>query len=276
ASLHQIRDLRSLLGPHRGHDKLAQRLAAQSCRTHQSGHTLASDTDAVRVRELRVDHRRAIGLAREPVDRGDLPRQCQILSLASAHRPIEPRVVPTPRDLKQPAHHPHRMGGLVHLHEPEERFEGPLSVANQAAAFARISRSSLSLRFSRRSWMSSSRSALVSPPSPLPASRAARRIHKPIVQAVGPNSFASEVAERPERCSSTIWRLNSGVYRVVVFAIVNPPNLTLRCPRKRVNSTYGCDSDHALWAQRASTRLTDRDGLDGLVSKTAHTTSVVL
>jgi hypothetical protein len=41
------------------------------------------------------------------------------------------------------------VGGLVHLHEPEERFDGPLSVANQAAAFERISRP-----------------ALVSPPSP--------------------------------------------------------------------------------------------------------------
>ena len=70
--------------------------------------------------------------------------------------------------------------------------------------------------------LSSSRSALVKPPSPLPASRAACLTHKPIVQAVGPNSFASDVADRPERCSSTIWRLNSAVYRVVVFAIVNP------------------------------------------------------
>jgi hypothetical protein len=42
------------------------------------------------------------------------------------------------------------------LLEPEGRFEGVLSVANQAAAFDRISRSSLSLRFSRRNRMSSS------------------------------------------------------------------------------------------------------------------------
>ena len=37
----------------------------------------------------------------------------------------------------------HRMGGLIRPHESEERFEVLPSVANQAAAFARISRSSL-------------------------------------------------------------------------------------------------------------------------------------
>jgi hypothetical protein len=30
---------------------------------------------------------------------------------------------------------PHRAGGLVSLHEPEQRFEGPLYAGNQAAVF---------------------------------------------------------------------------------------------------------------------------------------------
>ncbi len=105
------------------------------------------------------------------MDRTDLARQLQIPSSPQAHRPFRPGVEPAPRHVQQSAHHPHRVGGLVHLHEPEERFKGALSVANQAAAFQRISRSSFRRRFSRRSRVSSSRSALVSPPSPLSTSR---------------------------------------------------------------------------------------------------------
>ena len=47
----------------------------------------------------------------------------------------------TDLDVRALADAHHRMGGLVHLHEPEERFEVPLSVANQAAAFFNMSRS---------------------------------------------------------------------------------------------------------------------------------------
>ncbi len=56
---------------------------------------------------------------------------------------------------------------MVIAHEPEP-FAGIafVSRANQAAAFERISRSSLSRRFSRRRRLSSSRSAVVRPPSP--------------------------------------------------------------------------------------------------------------
>jgi hypothetical protein len=113
------------------------------------------------------------------------------------------------------------VGGLVHLHEPEERFEVPLSVANQAAAFDRISRSSFSLRFSRRNRDSSSRSAVVNPPSPLPASRLSCRTHSEIDHAVGPNSFANDAGLRPLRTKSTICRLNSGVYLTLLVAISN-------------------------------------------------------
>jgi hypothetical protein len=87
------------------------------------------------------------------------------------------------------------MGGLVRLHEPEERFEVPLSVANQAAAFERISRSSFSLRFSRRNR---------------------------------DNSFAPVSSDHRHLCrhraaptKSTICRLNSGVYLTLLSAISN-------------------------------------------------------
>jgi hypothetical protein len=58
----------------------------------------------------------------------------------------------------------------VPAHEPEP-FAGIafVSRANQAAAFQRISRSSRSWRFSRRSRLSSSRPPVVRPPLPRPA-----------------------------------------------------------------------------------------------------------
>jgi len=124
------------------------------------------------------------------------------------------------RELQHSAHDPYRMGGLIGFHEPEERFGvALLSFANQAAAFDRISRSSLSLRLSRRSRVSSSRSAVVSPPSPRPASRSACRTQREIIQLEGPSSRESSWGLRPARTSSTIWRRKSGGYRFCLFAI---------------------------------------------------------
>ena len=113
------------------------------------------------------------------------------------------------------------MGGLARLRESEERLVGVFSVANQAAAFEKTSRSSLSLRLFRRNRTSSSRSALVSPPSPLPASRPACLIHVPTVVAEDPNPRDSEAALRPLRAGATNCRLNSGVYGTVLSAIVS-------------------------------------------------------
>src|SRR5690606_10593944 len=76
-------------------------------------------------------------------------------------------------------------------------------------------------RTSRRNRRSSSRSAVVRPPSPAPISRAACLIQVPIVMAEGPNSLDRDAAVRPDRASATICRLNSGVYRTVLSAIVN-------------------------------------------------------
>ena len=64
------------------------------------------------------------------------------------------------------------------------------SKAFQAATFARISSSSLSLWFSRRRALSSSRSAVVRPSWRRPASRSACCTQLRIVWAVGSNSLA--------------------------------------------------------------------------------------
>src|SRR6185312_14438437 len=125
-------------------------------------------------------------------------------------RSITPGVVTASRNLQHSAHCPDRMDGLIRFHELEERFEGAPSVANQAVTYERISRSSLSLRFSRRNRESSSRSVLVSPPSPLPASRSSCLTQSEIDQDVGPNSFAKDAGVRPERTRSTICRRRVG------------------------------------------------------------------
>jgi hypothetical protein len=86
----------------------------------------------------------------------------------------------------------------VIAHEPEP-FVGLVFVsrANQAAAFERISRSSLSWRFSRRNRLSSSRSAVVRPPSLRPELRSDWASQFLIDCAVGSNSRASSSGERP-------------------------------------------------------------------------------
>src|SRR5262249_62361642 len=99
-----------------------------------------------------------------------------------------------------------------------------VSRAKQAAAFERISVASLSWRFSRRSWVSSSRSAVVSPLPPRPASHSAWPTQFLIDCAVGSNSCASSSGERPARTSSTIWQRNSGGEGGLVFALVDSLN----------------------------------------------------
>jgi hypothetical protein len=66
--------------------------------------------------------------------------------------PLRPRVIAAGGDTQQRAHRGDREDGLILAHEPEP-FDGIafVSRANQAAAFERISLSSLSWRFSRRS-----------------------------------------------------------------------------------------------------------------------------
>src|SRR5580700_7817816 len=220
AALHQIdRFLGLRIGLCRD-DIPPQCCALEPGSAHQPRHALAPDTNTVIVGQLGMDVRRAVRATRTTVNHCNLAGQHQIDALALAHRPIQPGVEAAPRNLEQSAHGPDRVDGLVHFDEPEERFEvASLSVANQAAAFDRISRSSFSRRFSRRSRVNSSRSALVRPPSPPPLSLASCLTHSAIVQADGPNSLASDAALRPDLTRSTICRLNSGVYRTDRFAI---------------------------------------------------------
>src|SRR5262245_46600140 len=100
---------------------------------------------------------------------------------------------------------------LLRLDERIHRHR--VSPAKKAVARLRISTSSRSLRFSRRSSASSLRSVLVSPPSwRLPVSRSACLTHSRTAVSVRSKSFATWPTERSPRWhSSTISALNSGV-----------------------------------------------------------------
>src|SRR5258708_4450201 len=95
--------------------------------------------------------------------------------------------------------------------------------ANQAAAFASISRSSRNTLISRRSRLSSSRSVVVKPSLRSPSSSPACLIHWRIVSTVGSNSRASAVMLRPPRANSTIRRRYSAAYGGWVRGIWKTP-----------------------------------------------------
>ena len=97
---------------------------------------------------------------------------------------------------------------LPHVFEGR-RGVAPLSCANHAAAFFRISRSSRNARFSRRSWLSSIRSSVVNPSLRNPASRSDWAIQFRIVVSVGSNSWARLLIVLPARARSRIFCRNS-------------------------------------------------------------------
>ena len=105
------------------------------------------------------------------------------------------------------------------LHESEDRFVFgiPVSCANHAAAFPKISRSIRRRLISRRRSVSSLRSSVVNPPSPCPWSQSACFTHRLIAHWETPNSRANSGSHRPARCSSTSCRRDSGAYRFARF-----------------------------------------------------------
>ena len=140
-----------------------------------------------------------------------------------------PRVVPAGGDIQQATLCGYRIVGLVRPHElvSSDGIE-PASRANQAAAFANISRSRFNCRFSRRSRRISSRSWVVSPSASLPSSRSACFTHLLILSTVGSNSRAYSPGLRPTRTNSTIrWRNSSG-YALLPRGIVDISLLNLQ------------------------------------------------
>src|SRR5208282_2318458 len=209
--------------PGRGGDPLAAAHPINARRLHQPRDPLAPELHSRR-RQLGVNARCAVGPARPFMDRLDAQAQLRIAARPRRLRPFTPPMVAAGGDSQDPAHGGNPIGGLIRAHELERR-DGtePVSVANQAAAFDNISRSSRNTRFSPLSRVSSSRSVLVSPSLRSPASSCACLTHCPIVASDGSNSRANSFSGRPARASSTIRRRYSAGYGVWVFGIVLLP-----------------------------------------------------
>lgn len=111
--------------------------------------------------ELGVNARRPVGAAAALMNVADARLEHLVALPAPRRLAVSPRVEPARGDAEHAGHRGGAVAGLIRSHELE-RFPGaePVSRANQAAAFASISRSSRSRRFSRRRRRSSSRSAL--------------------------------------------------------------------------------------------------------------------
>ena len=154
--LNQIGRQNHLFSRCRGPHEASARDASQPRQPHQPRHALAADVNAVLQGKLRVDAWSSVALLREAMDGVNLRGQPHVLQGALAGWSMTPSVITARRDSEQSAHDPYPVGGLICLYESVERFVfGALSWANQAAAFERISRSSLSWRFSRFSRVNS-------------------------------------------------------------------------------------------------------------------------
>src|SRR5208283_1067801 len=208
---------------HGGVNPLAPAGADQTGPFQQPRHSLTPYFNAL-CSELGVDPWRTIGRMRALMNRTHANAQLRVGAAARRRRPLPPCMVAAGGDTQHPAHRCDPITGLIRTHELERR-DGtePVSVANQDAAFDKISRSSRRVRFSRRRRPSSSRSAVVSPSLRRPSSRSAWATQLRIYCEVVWNSRASSSALRPARTNSTIRRRYSGAYRLCVFPIVASP-----------------------------------------------------
>ena len=125
-------------------DELATARTDKTCRRHQPGDALATDANAFG-RKIDMNARRSVGAARSLMRGADLCDQRGVCLSTLRRLPLRSRVIAAGGDTQQPAHGGDREGGLILAHEPEP-FDGIVFVsrANQAAAFERISLSSLS------------------------------------------------------------------------------------------------------------------------------------
>src|SRR4029453_13306737 len=135
---------------------------------HQPRHPLAAHPDPAGDLQLGMDPGGAVGATTVVVDAADLAQQPLIGLDAGAGAAAVPVIEAGWGDAHRPAAPPHAILGLVGVDEP---VAGHLvvSLAKNAAACLRISRSIRSSATSRRNRRNSSRSLLVSPASSPPS-----------------------------------------------------------------------------------------------------------
>ena len=210
ATLDQVRRGAGLEVTTCGARPLATTHPGQACLTHHPSDPLAAHRRALSG-QLRVNPRRPVRPTAAFVNRSHARAQRLVRGLARRALTGAPRVVPARGDTEYPGHRGDSKLGLIRSHEPVD-LPGTVSRANQAVAFAKMSRSSRSRRFSRRRRRSSSRSAVLGPSPRRPSSRSACTTQLRIACAVGSNSRDNSSGLRPARTNSTIWRRNSGAY----------------------------------------------------------------
>src|SRR5215204_4792678 len=159
-----------------------------------------------------MDPGRPIDLSIGAVDLADALGQPRVLERPRRSRPALPGVKARAADAQHAAHRLDRVLGLLRRDEPEDHRRLSLSLAKKAAAFLRISRSSVSVRTSRRNRRNSSRSSQVSP-SRRPSSMSTWRAQLRSDCGETPSSRASTGTDLPLRLSSsTASRRNSNGY----------------------------------------------------------------
>ena len=232
ATLDQVRRGAGLGVTTRGARPLATTHSGQACLTHHPRHPLAAHRRALSG-QLGVNPRRPVRPTAAFVNRSHARAQRLVRGLARRALTGAPRVVPARGDTEYPGYRGGSKRGLIRSHEPVD-LPGTVSRANQAVAFAKMSRSSRSRRFSRRRRRSSSRSAVLGPSPRRPSSRSACTTQLRIACAVGSNSRDNSSGLRPARTNSTIWRRNSGAYGGLDLGMVDTSS-----PKGQVSTNSG-------------------------------------
>ena len=219
--VHQVRCGTGALFANRCARPLAAAYPLQAFPLHEPGHTFSAHTVTL-LGQILMNPGCPVGATASFVEGPDLLRQRRILSGSCRRSSGSPRIVSAGGDTPQAAHRGGMKLGLIRLHEFEDFLDlESVSRANQAVAFAKISRSSRNRRFSRRSLAISWRSAVVRPSLRPPSSRSACRTQFRMDCAVGSNSRESSSGVRPARTNSIICCLKSGEYGLRVRGIVD-------------------------------------------------------
>ena len=185
---------------------------ANAALSHQSSDALARHVNTL-FAEIGMDVRAPVPTMRLTKERLNAIAKQQVTLPTLRRRAFAPGIVAARGDLEHTAEHGNGVVGLIRLHESEDLFGTAfVSLANQAAAFERISASSFKRLFSRRRSVSSLCSSVVKPSSRRPESRSSCLSQFMIDWRATVNSSEREFMLRPARTRSRILRRNSGGY----------------------------------------------------------------
>ena len=229
---------RLLVPPRRCHAGTATTGTDQASHTHQPRDPLAAMLLPISP-QLRMHAWRSIRGARGGMDGPDPLQQRRVRDRMGGRRSMSPSMVTGLRYAEHARHCGDREDGLIRAHELEDPGgTAPVSRANQAAARERMSRSTRSCLFSRRSRTNSSRSAaprvsLFSSRRPLWRSTCATQLR--IDCDVGSNSRASSL-DRGQRAPDRPFDDGTQGNKADGFwASHEPPVKAWTAPPRRVN-----------------------------------------